>query len=166
MGRSLRHLSHRFFEVLGARRLDDAETALAREWLGSDLWPLFDSQQISDQRHGFNAGKKLAGTARRDLVVAAMLHDVGKVDSSLGVIGRTIATVLMALGVLMTARMRRYRDHGLLGAMKLEAAGAPSIAVLFARHHQGERPESIQKDDWDTLIWADEPGMPREGANP
>jgi hypothetical protein len=165
MGRSLRHLSHRFFEVLGARPLDEIETLLAREWLGADLWPVFAGQQTADQRHGFNAGKKLAGTVRRDLVVAAMLHDVGKVDSSLRVIGRTFATVLMSLRLPMTARMRRYRDHGALGALKLESAGAPTIAVLFSRHHQGERPESIPAEDWDMLIWADEPGMPREGAN-
>jgi hypothetical protein len=163
MGRSLLHLTHRFFEVLRARPLDDAETTHARTILGPDLWPLFVAQQVPDQRHGFNAGKKLTGKPH-DLVAAAMLHDVGKADSSLGVIGRSVATVLITLRLPMTARMRRYRDHGELGAVSLESAGAPPVAVLFARHHQGKRPETITLDDWETLIWADEPGMPRGGS--
>jgi hypothetical protein len=166
MGRRLRHLTHRIYEWWGARPLDEAEITLARSMLSPDLWPLFASQQVADQRHGFNAGRKLTGNARNELVTAAMLHDVGKAESSLGVIGRSVATVLMTLRLPMTDRMRRYRDHGELGAASLESAGAPMIAVLFARHHQGERPDSIGPEDWKALIWADEPGMPSSGSGP
>ncbi|MCI0679110.1 MAG: hypothetical protein L0Z63_08750 [Actinobacteria bacterium] len=160
MGRSLPHLAHRFFEVLRAKPLDAEEEALAKSWLDDGLWALFTGQQTADQRHGFHAGAKLRNVGRPDLAVAAMLHDVGKTASRLGVIGRSVATVLMTLRAPMSPRMRMYRDHGELGARTLETAGAPTIAVAFAQHHQGERPAEIPDSDWALLIWADEPGMP------
>ncbi|MEX0864369.1 MAG: hypothetical protein WD269_05780 [Acidimicrobiia bacterium] len=162
MSRSLRHLSHRFFEVLLAKPLDSHELTRAASWVEPGLWEIFIDQQTADQRHCYRAGAKIASdpTNHQDLVVAAMMHDVGKRASRLGVLARIIATLLMAIGAPMSRRMARYRDHGALGADELERAGAPPIAVLFARHHQEDRPDSIAAGDWATLIRADEPGMP------
>jgi hypothetical protein len=162
MSRTLRHLSHRFFEVLVAKRLDSHELARAASWVEPGLWEIFIDQQTADQRHGYRAGSKIASdpTNHKNLVVAAMMHDVGKRHSRLGVVGRTVATLLMAIGAPMSRRMARYRDHGALGADELERAAAPPIAVLFARHHQDDRPDSIATGDWAILTRADEPGMP------
>jgi hypothetical protein len=166
MSRPVRHLAHRFFEVLSARPLDSHELAEAAARVGPELWPLFLTQQTADQRHAYQAGSKMSiGSHEPELVLAAMMHDVGKAESGLGVIGRTTATLLMALGLPMPARLGRYRDHGPIGAAKLEDAGAPTIVVLFARHHQGERPAGITPEDWDSLIRADEPGMPGNGRS-
>jgi hypothetical protein len=62
----------------------------------------------------------------------------------------------------MRGRLGRYRDHGELGARDLEEVGAPPVAVLFARHHQWERPDGIDPEDWSRLIRADEPGIPEQ----
>jgi hypothetical protein len=163
MGRTPLHLAQRFFEVLLAKPLTVEESDLVESWVDPALWVLFTAQQAADQRHGYNAALKVAGAGgSSELVVAALMHDVGKSRSRLGVLGRTWATVLMALGAPMSGRLSRYRDHGELGAMDLEQVGAPVVAVLFARHHQWERPDGIGPDDWSKLIWADEPGIPEQ----
>jgi hypothetical protein len=167
MSRTVRHLGHRFFEVLFAKRLDADELAQAADWLEPELWSPFISQQRADQRHGFNAARKVAvfRPGRPDLVQAAMLHDVGKRMSNLGVIGRTFATILIGLGAPLGDRVRQYRDHGEIGADELAALGAPEVVVLFARHHSSERPEGMTAGDWGALILADEPGMPRQSGH-
>lgn len=91
----------------------------------------------------------------RDVVVAALVHDVGKSHSRLGPVGRAVATVLMYLRLPMTERMQRYWDHGKLGAADLAAAGAPTVAVAFARHHQFGRPEEMDRTTWNLLRNAD-----------
>lgn len=125
--------------------------------LTPELWALFTGQQIADQRHGLEAGLRVitAGVDDPDLIVAALVHDVGKSHSRIGVIRRSVATLLMYFRLPMTSRMRLYRDHGKLGAEDLEQAGAPQIAVLFARHHQYGRPPAIDATTWDLLRAAD-----------
>ena len=161
-GRPL-HLARRFFEVLLARPLDTTEVSAIASWIGPGLWDLFASQQVADQRHGYETGRRVldAGVTDSELITAAVLHDVGKRHSRLGAVGRTLATLLMAMRLPMPRRMASYRDHGVLGAADLETAGAPDIAVLFARYHQGRRPESIPSQAWEVLHGADLATKPR-----
>jgi hypothetical protein len=44
-----------------------------------------------------------------------------------------------------------------VGATELLDAGAPRLAVDFARHHHGMRPTSIPEEVWDVLMTADQP---------
>lgn len=157
------HLARRFFEVLIARPLDPTEESAVASWIDSGLWDLFASQQVADQRHGFETGRRVldSGITDPDMVTAGALHDVGKRHSRLGAVGRTVATVLMATRIPLPRRMAAYRDHGTLGADDLEKAGAPTIAVLFARHHQGKRPASIPEATWEILHAADLARKPR-----
>lgn len=123
---------------------DDADLALAREYLADDLLALFAAQAPRDQRHS-------AGTARwllerghdgnRDLLVAALLHDIGKGAQ------RTrdrVAHVTMAwLPVAASAGSRfemrraiaRSRAHSERGAELLTEAGAPERVVDWTRRH-------------------------------
>lgn len=152
--------------MLRTRPLDDAEKVEVESWIGSGaLADLFYSQQVADQRHGYEIAKAVASTGHRpDLVAAAALHDVGKRHSRLGAISRSVATVLMALRFPLPRRMTAYRDHGPLGALDLEAAGAPQLAVDFARHHQHRRPTVIPPEDWAVLNAADLGALPRGTA--
>lgn len=136
-------------------------------WLGPDLFGLFASQQTTDQRHGYATGRRVLdwGGTDPDLIAAAVLHDVGKRHSRLGAVGRTFATLLIATGIPLPGRLAAYRDHGALGAQDLEEAGAPEIVVLFARHHQGDRPDSIPEAIWETLHSADLATKPRRNRN-
>jgi hypothetical protein len=90
-------------------------------------------------------------------VVAAVMHDSGKRHARLGILGRTIASLLIKAGAPLTPRMRLYRDHGLIAAKDLSALGAPGLAIDFALHHQGDRPASIPQHTWDMLVQADQP---------
>lgn len=151
------HLARRFFGVLFARRLSSEELAWVASRLPEPLWELFISQQVADQRHGLEAGRRIvaAGVDDNDLVTAALLHDVGKRHSHLGAVARSVATLLIVLRLPMTARMRQYRDHGKLGAVDLTEAGAPEVVVSFARYHQFGRPVDMTVETWNALRSAD-----------
>jgi hypothetical protein len=162
MARRSFHLVRRFFEVLRARPLDDTELSAVRSWVGDDLMAIFITQQTADQRHGYQIAHGVYElTASTELAAAAALHDVGKRHSDFGAVGRTLATVLMALRLPLGGRLRAYRDHGELGAADLEAVGAPLLVVEFARHHQHRRPPSIDVDDWSVLNGADLGALPK-----
>ena len=155
------HLVRRFFEVLLARPLDSAEAETVRSWVGDELFEVFVAQQVADQRHGYRTGLSVARAGHRtELVAAAALHDVGKRHSWLGPFRRSLATVLMALRVPLRGRWAAYRDHGPLGAVDLERAGASALAVEFARHHQHRRPPEIAPGDWAVLNAADLGALP------
>ena len=59
-----------------------------------DLW---NRMSRADRRHATGVARRvetmLGAEATRPVVAAALLHDVGKLDSNLGVYGRVIATI-------------------------------------------------------------------------
>ncbi len=73
-------------------------------------------------------------------VAAALLHDVGKVESRLGPLRRAAVTALaIAVGRARLARgggrMARYLRHDSLGADLLATAGSDRLTVAWAREH-------------------------------
>ena len=94
------------------------------------------------------------------MIRAALLHDVGKRHSRLGVIGRSIVTGLakIGLGRLVArpgSRADLYLRHGELAAAELASLEPEAIVAAFARSHHGDRPEGITQEDWEVLIGAD-----------
>lgn len=152
-----RHLTARFFRVTLAEALTSEERRLVHDLLGPEERAMFDSQPHIDQRHGLEAMQavRTTVTGRRDLERTALLHDVGKRHSELGVVGRVAATLAAKLHLPARGRFRLYLDHGPVAAAELQAAGAESIVVEFARDHHGARPPSIAADDWEVLQAAD-----------
>ena len=165
MSGSLGHLTRRFVDVLFSTPLDAAERAAVESWLdGGQAWVFF-SQADPDQRHGFHAALvAIAGEGEIDVIRAALLHDVGKRHARLGVIGRTVATIAIRLGLPLTTRWRLYRDHGETAAWELESLGCEDVIVDFTRHHHGGRPSDIPAATWNLLQLADQP--PKTGAKP
>lgn len=129
------------------------------DWLGPETVDVFFAQDVPDQRHGYNAALTVVAAGVRDteVVVTALLHDVGKRHARLGIIGRSVASVLILLGLPLSERMETYRDHGMVAARELAALSVPSLVVDFAIHHHGERPPTIDIATWELLIAADEP---------
>lgn len=156
---SLSHLTRRFFDVLFARPLSGSERSAVTAWLPEDVGEAFFSQTDADQRHGYHAALSVvaAGVRDDDVVFAALVHDIGKRHSGLGIMGRSVASILIRLGLPLPEKMAAYRDHGLIGARELAASGAPSLAIDFSIHHHGDRPASIDEHTWSVLHAADQP---------
>lgn len=153
------HLARRFFDVAGAQPLNTSERGAVTAWLTPDLRAIFFDQPDVDQRHGYHAALSVIsdGVSEPDVIVAALVHDVGKRHARLGLWGRTIASLLILVGIDPPERMRIYRDHGVVGARELGNALAPALAIDFALHHHAERPATIDRRVWDVLIAADQP---------
>ncbi|MEM7094773.1 MAG: hypothetical protein AAF567_17345 [Actinomycetota bacterium] len=103
-----------------------------------------------------------------EVIVASALHDVGKVDASLGTPGRVVAT-LCGLFISERAqawppnrrglrgRIARYLDHADRGVTRLTAAGASQLAIDWAReHHLPEDKRTMAPEMWGLLHEADE----------
>jgi len=164
------HLARRFFDVLGARPLGAAEVA----WVAGHVSPaeltLFLAPAPADQRHGYESGRHVAELGGgSELIRAALLHDVGKRHARLGVAGRVAASVAIALRLPLRGRFAAYRDHDLLGAADLAAAGSPPAVVEHAAtHHQRPgagpaAPPALSAGDRRLLLAADEGGMRGRG---
>jgi hypothetical protein len=89
---------------------------------------------------------------RRDIVAAALLHDVGKVESEFGTFARVgVTLVAIAVGrrrlvswaeaapdpsrLSLRRRTGLYLSHDRLGAALLGVAGSEALTVNWAREH-------------------------------
>lgn len=160
---SFGHLAARFFDYLRAARLTETDRQTVISILSPAESRMFFEQSDRDQAHGFDAALVVydSGRATSERLRAALLHDVGKRNARIGVLGRVAASILIKLGWPMTGRFELYRDHGPEGAAELEAAGSPSLVVEFARAHHGPRPDTLSEEDWALLQSADVPANAR-----
>jgi hypothetical protein len=151
------HLGARFFRSLRARRPVPIDQTFVAEHLDEPLARVFWQQPVADLDHAVRGGRWIAAQqpGRPDLVRAYLLHDIGKRHSRLGTWGRSIVTALSLIRLPVGDRGRTYLEHGPIGADELEAVGAGSLAVSFARHHTGHKPGDIGIDDWKLLVEAD-----------
>jgi len=148
------HLVRRFFGFLTATPLAPTEQTTIHARLPSRLALLFFSQRHEDQRHALDVCSRIGNDPA--LIQAALLHDVGKIDSNLGVIGRSLATMWAGTSLPIWGRWQTYNDHGRLGANILESHGADELAVAFTRHHPGAVPVGIDPVEWRRLSAADD----------
>jgi hypothetical protein len=153
---SWRHLAARFFDALspaGPPRSDE-------EWVAGQLLPgeqaLWQRMPGRDRRHAVAVARETlrllgdGGPAPRPVVAAALLHDVGKIESGFGPFGR-VAVTLAAIAVgrarlvappasrsgRLRRRVRLYLTHDRLGGALLRRAGADPLTVTWAeQHHQ------------------------------
>lgn len=151
------HLVRRFFGHLTAEPPGPGDQRFVHDHLSGHCAELFWSQSGPDQRHAIDVARRVSATLPDDsgAVEAALVHDIGKVQASIGAVSRSIATILDSVGMPMTGRMRTYRDHGERGAVALEEAGCGPLAVAFARYHPGPAPAGTDPARWKVLIDAD-----------
>jgi hypothetical protein len=152
------HLTKRFFGALRPGGPRAAETAWVHEVLEPVELTLWSKMPDHDRRHSIAvarrvevqlAGTEYAGDTRWP--AAALLHDVGKLDSHLSVPGRVLAT--MAGGAAghewadawttkrgVTRRFGLYLKHPQLGSDRIQMAGGRAeVARWAAAHHDAEQ---------------------------
>lgn len=126
------------------------------EWIATVLsaaeFDLWVRQRPADRRHSASVARRveraLGGDAGKPVLAAALLHDVGKIDSRLGTYGRVIATLSgKAVGhdpdvirawtktTGITRRVGLYLQHPRLGGDMLELAGSDPLTVAWTREH-------------------------------
>jgi hypothetical protein len=152
---SASHLVKRFFGSLRP----GGPGPHAETWVEARLLPgevaLWRRMSGPDRRHAVGVAERveraLGHEATRPVLAAALLHDVGKIESGLGTYGRVIATLsAKAVGAEMAGAWRRqrgytrrvglYLQHDRLGGDLLELAGSDPLTVAWTREHH--RPES------------------------
>lgn len=146
----IRHLVRRFAGSLWPGGPTASDEVWAVSMLGPDEVTLWRRMSGADRRHAVGVARRaafaLGPSATRPVVAAALLHDVGKVDSGFGPVRRAIATVVqMARGHAAVRRWRhrrgplgrigRYLCHDEIGADLLAAAGADGLTAAWAREH-------------------------------
>ena len=150
-GPTLGHLTRRFAGALWPA----GPPAADEEWVAATLSPsqlaLWRRMRGPDRRHAVAVAHRVVaalGPAASTPAVrsAALLHDVGKLESGLGTLARLPATVLgMARGHDRARqwsgrdgffrRVGLYLDHPRLGAALLEEAGSDPLTVTWAAEH-------------------------------
>lgn len=153
------HLTKRFFETLvplGPRRDD-------RQWALDQLLPgevvLWARMKPADRRHAAGVARRVERTlgdrADREVLAAALLHDVGKIEADFGPYRRVIATLSAAAvrrdpDVIrawtrttgFTRRVGLYLQHPKLGGDLLGMAGSDPLTEAWARQHH------LPESDW------------------
>lgn len=127
-------------------KVEPAEEADVRPLLTDGAWRLFASMPVADRRHALDVVARLraAGHEDRDLLAAALLHDVAKGDR-LRLWHRVAGVLLDAFAPAMLRRLASpdveswrypfhlYLHHARLSADLAEAAGCAPRTVAFLR---------------------------------
>ena len=138
-------------------QLQDGERAVAAAFLGDRLWPLFESMNTRDQRHSIDTFRllKAQGCVDRDLLSAALLHDIGKgrlAGARVRLWHRAVYVLLSAsapplLRLLTNGRggLANLRHHSERGAVVAEALGVGPDAVEMIRRHHEDDPSADER---------------------
>ena len=158
---SWRHLAGRFFGALSPAGPSSNDEAWALGSLLEGEQVLWRRMSGPDRRHAVGVAReavRLLGPEipSREVVAAALLHDVGKVESGLGTfarVGVTLAAMAAGRDRLLTwtgsspsgperqkslswrGRVGMYLTHDRLGAELLERAGSNELTSTWAREH-------------------------------
>ncbi|MEO6123856.1 MAG: hypothetical protein ABIR32_09100 [Ilumatobacteraceae bacterium] len=126
----VRHLARRFVGMLSNEPIPAVDRCWAEDVLTAPEAELWARLAVADQRHSIEVGRRFvqfAPQADRSAVAAALVHDIGKLDSNLGVGMRVVATIVGP----RTARLRRYHDHERIGGSMLRRIGADERTVAL-----------------------------------
>jgi putative nucleotidyltransferase with HDIG domain len=143
------------FLVSSTAKPDPAALAHARQVLGPVLWPLFLQLQPGEQAHSLDVFKKIInrGHDGPDLLVAALLHDVGKSRSPLSTWDRVWIVLAKKIaprwvknwGIGSPTGWKRIfvvaEQHPAWGAEMAAAVGAAPNVVTLIGQHQAHSPD-------------------------
>ncbi len=136
-----RHLVSRFFSSLWPGGPTVADDAWATHYLNSGEVLLWRRMPGFDRRHAIGVARRvciaLGPDATRPVVAAALLHDVGKIESGFGVWRRVFATLWTAVRsrARVAGRTAVYVDHPNRGVALLREAHSDDLTVAWAAEH-------------------------------
>ena len=123
-----RHLVSRFFGAIsGAQPPLEDLTEVESLLLDGELL-FWRKLPTMDQRHSIAVLRRflsLRPSATRPEMRAALLHDIGKLQSNLGVLGRVVATLIGPRGERFTA----YHDHERIGSEMLQNINSDLVTI-------------------------------------
>jgi hypothetical protein len=184
---SIGHLAIRFFGSLRPGGPPAADDAWALAQLEPGEQALWRRMSGPDRRHAVGVARDAIAILEssapaptpRPVVAAALLHDVGKIQSGLGTWARAAVTIVaMAVGrdrvaswspappapedsvpgrrIPARVAAGRYVTHDRIGASLLLHAGSDPLTVAWAReHHQPETAWTVDRRTADALKAAD-----------
>lgn len=168
---SAAHLTRRFFGSLIPFGPPAADDSWARDHLLDGEQELWVRMSRQDRRHAIGVARRVEqalDSPDRAVIAAALLHDVGKIDSDLGTLLRVVATLSGAIAGRDTAelwvkssgvtrRIGLYLKHAEIGADLLQMAGSDSLTITWAReHHLPADRWTIKRSTGEALAAADD----------
>lgn len=164
--RHLRHLARRFVGALLADSRPVLDDAVVESVLNPGELALWRRMSRADRAHASDVAARVVDQVgpveAAALLPAALLHDVGKIESGLETWARAGATVVAgALGreraSVGDGRVARYLRHPAIGSALLELARSDPLTVAWAaEHHRPPERWSVDRYAGETLKAADD----------
>jgi hypothetical protein len=123
-----RHLVSRFFGAISGAQPSPEDLTEVESLLLDVEFQLWQKLPMMDQRHSIAVLRRfttLRPDATRPELRAALLHDIGKIESNLGVLGRVVATLVGRRGARFTA----YHDHEKIGSQMLQNINSDLVTI-------------------------------------
>ena len=149
------HYVRRFFTSLSRRPPSPADEQWVTSIVPAPELALFTRLSNTDRRHLISSARGMERALGPDddpvWIRVSLLHDVGKFDARLGVLGRVLATILaITVGDERVrswagrpgwrGRLGTYQNHDEIGAAQIRAVGGPEAAAVWSElHHHPER---------------------------
>jgi hypothetical protein len=143
-------------------RVDPAERYELVSWLRPSELALFDAMHVADRRHGLDVVAHLrdGGMTEREVLVAGLLHDCAKGDTSLAPrvaysLGTRYGAWIWRVGAVVPGwrvAIERLRVHADASAELARAAGCTERTVDLIRHQE----QPVDPDAGERLRLADE----------
>lgn len=144
------HLARRFFGSVRPGTPSEVDMAWVESVLTSAEMLLWVRMSNPDKRHAVQVGRSveavLGQEATTPILVAALLHDVGKIQSAYRTPARCVATVIWTVLANDLAepwskrtwplkRLGQYRRHPEIGEELLRSAGSADLSAQWAGDH-------------------------------